>query len=223
MQGDGNTSSAMANKVALQAFERKKVIIIKDLTDILKKSVRTAHSRLKQWGAINSYNMNGCYYTLPSIARFDQLGLWHYRDIHFSKYGNLKETLISLVENSENGLDSNQIGQLLKLDSRSFLSHFNNIKQLYREKINGRFIYFTTDKVVYQQQKQKRTDKKPGKQFNSVKDSTGILLLVERIKNPDLDETDLAKLLRKQGVRIKPEAISNFFSCHGIKKTIVCK
>lgn len=218
MQTDGNSISAMANNGALQAFEKKKIIVIKDLTDILKKSVRTAHSRLKQWGAINSYNKNGCYYTLPSIARFDQFGLWHYRDIHFSKYGNLKETLISLVENSENGLDSNQIGQLLKLDSRSFLSHFNNIKQLYREKINGRFIYFTTDKVVYQQQKQKRTDQKPGKQFNSVKDSTGILLLVERIKNPDLDETDLAKHLRKQGVRIKPEAISNFFFCHGIKK-----
>jgi len=218
MQTDGNTISAMANKGALQAFERKKVIVIKDLTEILKKSVRTAHSRLKQWGAINSYNMNGCYYTLPSIARFDQFGLWHYRDIHFSKYGNLKETLISLVENSENGLDSNQIGQLLKLDSRSFLSHFNNIKQLYREKINGRFIYFATDKVVYQQQKQKRTVQKSGKQFNSVKDSTGILLLVERIKNPDLDEADLAKHLRKQGVRIKPEAISNFFFSHGIKK-----
>jgi len=101
--------------------------------------------------------MNGSYYTLPSIAKFDQYGLWHFRDIHFSKYGNLKETLISLVENSENGLDSNQIGQLLQLDSRSFLSHFNNIDQLYREKINGRFVYFTSDKVIYQQQKQNRT------------------------------------------------------------------
>ena len=184
---------------------------IKVLTDILKKSVRTTHARLKQWKAISSYNKNGCYYTLPSIARFDQFGLWHYKDIHFSVYGNLKETLISLVEKSENCLDSNQIGQLLKLDSRSFLSHFNNINQLYREKINGRFIYFTTDKVVYKQQKQKRTDQKPTKQICNVKDSVGILLLVERIKNPNLDETNLAKLLRKQGVRIKPEAISIFF------------
>jgi len=224
MQKNINTSTTLVNNDVFQAFKKAKVLTIKNLTYILKKSVRTVHARLKQWKTINSYNKNGCYYTLPSIAKFDQFGLWHYKDIHFSKYGNLRETLISLVENSENGLDSNQIGQLLQLDSRSFLSHFKNINQLYREKINGCFIYFSTDKVVYEQQKQKRTEQKPDKQFSSVKDSVGILLLVARIKNPDLEETGLANLLRKQGVRIRPETINNFFCIHGIeKKTMVCK
>ena len=36
-----------------------------------------------------SYSHRGAYYTLDTLAQYDELGLWSYQDIHFSRYGTL--------------------------------------------------------------------------------------------------------------------------------------
>ena len=39
-----------------------------------------------------SYSHRGAYYTLDTLAQYDELGLWSYQDIHFSRYGTLLDT-----------------------------------------------------------------------------------------------------------------------------------
>ena len=60
---------------ALAEFERKKVMTLPELTQVLDCSSRSAHRRLKQWKGRCSYNQNGRFYTLPHIARYDSDGL----------------------------------------------------------------------------------------------------------------------------------------------------
>ena len=81
----------------LKVFYRRKVITVDTLSSLLDSSVKTARRRLKLWEAYTSYNENGRYYTLPDIPEFDANGLWSYRSIRFSKYGNLKQTAIQLI------------------------------------------------------------------------------------------------------------------------------
>ncbi len=89
-------------------------------------SIATARRRLKAWSTYTSYNHNGRYYTLPEIAEFDDNGLWHHQGVFFSKHGNLKQTLVHLVSHSVQGLSGAELGKLLGLQPRSFLSHFRD-------------------------------------------------------------------------------------------------
>ena len=59
----------------LRRFRAKKIITLDQLSDALQRSRRTAQRRLTEWQAINSYNKNGAYYTLPDIPVFDANGL----------------------------------------------------------------------------------------------------------------------------------------------------
>ena len=99
----------------------------------------------KKWRTFTSFNKNGCYTVLPDIPGFDEDGLWRYKGIFFSRHGNLKQTLIAVVNHSPAGLTSAEAGALVGASVRSFLAQSHNIQPLCREKIAGRFVYFSQD------------------------------------------------------------------------------
>ena len=139
-------------------FRKAKVMTIKQLTQLFGISARNTHRYLKKWNVLRSYNKNGAYYTLPDIPIFNEQnnGIWEFDGVCFSKYGNLTQTLIQVVSNAESGLSFREIGERLHLDPRSFLHSFKNHSELRREKIDGRFVYFSIEKSVYEQQRSKR-------------------------------------------------------------------
>jgi len=202
----------------LRIFRSKKVLTIGQIAEHLKKSIPTARNRLKQWNAITSYNKNGRYYTLPDIPNFDNYGLWGYKKIHFSRYGNLKRTLIHVVENSSTGLDGTTIGKLLGLDPRSFLSHYTVSSILRRKKISGKFIYFSSEEVQYEKQI-KEYIKNLGENTKSpLPDSVGITVLVEKIKRPKISLEKLIKRLQNKGLPVNKTNMQDFFVYHGLQK-----
>jgi len=214
-----NTLQNSNDRLVIATFTKEKVLTINDLKMLIPLlSVRTIYTRLKGWNAITSYNKNGKFYTLTSIAIFDSYGLWHYNDIHFSKHGNLKQTLIQLIKSSEKGLTAVEIGELMRMDHRSFLSHFSLLKEIQRTKIDGIYIWFSGDADTFQRQKASRLGDLKNKIVLEIKDSIAIRILVERVRNPDMELETLSELLYKQGVYIKPETIGAFFSYHRIKK-----
>ena len=127
-------------KKTWKAWRTRKVITIHELANLLGTSLPTARRRLKAWNALTSYNQNGRYYVLPDVPQFDEHGLWHDRDVSFSRYGNLTETLIQLVRHSDAGLSASELGSLLRLNPRSFLWLFRNHPELKRDRREGRFV-----------------------------------------------------------------------------------
>ena len=207
---------------AIKIFKKKKVLMIEELSGLLDSSLITARRRLKQWKAYTSYNQNGRYYVLPDVAKFDTHGLWRHQDILFSQHGNLKQTVIALVKNSPAGLTGLQIGELVSLAPRSFLSHFRNESQLRREMIGGRFVYYASDKATYTQQKKCRQTPTNQADVHTPTDAEAVVLLVECIKHPDLPLEELAKKLHRAGTLLSAEVIRRFLDSHGLlKKTQV--
>jgi len=203
---------------AIKVFKKKKVLMIEELSGILDSSLVTARRRLKQWEACTSYNQNGRYYVLPDIAKFDTHGLWKHQGILFSQHGNLKQTVIALVKNSPAGLTGSQIGNLVSLAPRSFLSHFRTESQLRREMIEGRFVYFASDKATCFRQKTNLQEQTNPSDMRTPTDAEAVVILVERIKHSGLSIEDLAKKLRKVGYRFSAEAIRHFLDSHGLLK-----
>lgn len=207
-------------KNTLKEFHTKKVMTVEQIARTLNRSIPTARNNLKRWGAITSYDKNGRYYVLPDILKFDSCGLWSYKSIHFSKYGNLKNTLINIIENSSSGLDGITIGKLLGLDPRSFLSHFGKLCNLRRKKISGRFIYFSSEKIKFTQQEHKRL-KMSEQQGSPLPDSVGIVILVEKIKNPKMSLEKFTKHLKNKGLSVNRKKIMDFFQYYGLEKKIM--
>ena len=139
-------------KVVHKDWKKKKLFIFGELLEKLDCSVITVRHRLKEWNVISSYNKNGRYYTLSDIAEFDDKGLWFYKDIGFSKSGNLTQTITHLVSTSTAGLFGEDISGLLHFNSYSILAKVIRKSPLIREKMFGRFIYFSDNKDIYSRQ-----------------------------------------------------------------------
>jgi len=212
-------SPSAVSKKALKAFRRRKVMNLGEVAELVQSSVHTARRRLKEWRAHTSYNQNGRYYALPDVPEFDADGLWRWRGVFFSRYGNLKETVVELIRRSSSGLDAGEMGSLLGLDPRSFLSSFADHSQIKREKSQGRFVYYCADRSVYSGQQQRRSvliaDRRQPTAFEA------IAILVEKLKHPALTNEALSRRLKKQKLSVEPETIKTLFVRHGLaeKKT----
>ena len=199
---------------ARKAFRRCKIMTLGEVAEFIRSSIHTARRRLKQWQAANSYNHNGRYYTLPDVPEFDGNGLWRWHGVFFSQYGNLKQTVIALVQRSPAGLDAGELRSLVGLDPRSFLSAFATDPRLRREKAQGLFVYYSADVAVYSGQRQRRgTLQAAGRQPTP---SEAIAILVAKIKHPAFSPEALSRQLRKQKVLVKAESLQKFFLRHGL-------
>jgi hypothetical protein len=197
----------------LEYFDRRKIITLEQLIEMLKCSAITARRRLKQWRTHTSINQNGRYYTLPEIPVFDQNGLWKYQAVLFSKHGNLKQTIISLIVNSPKGLSAVEIAELVDIaPNSSFLSQFKNVAGVKREKHRGRFVYLSDRPEIGARQKQRWV----ATSFPT--DAQAVVLLVQLIKHPEIGVDQLADHVSEQGHSVEPAAIRSFLQFHDLLK-----
>ncbi len=116
------------------AFCRRKVLTKRELLEQTGCSSMTAWQVLRQHGYHTSYNDNARHYTLVGVPQFDEHGLWAYRDVRFSKWGSLTETIVALVEHSSAGLTTQQLQQLLHIENlKPILTRLMQRKSLTRE------------------------------------------------------------------------------------------
>ena len=203
----------------LRFLRMKKVVTLAELALHLHCSPRTVQRRLGGWQAINSYNRNGSYYTLPNIPKFDANGLWQYRGVFFSRFGNLSETFVQLVANSQAGLSAAEAGELLGVRPSSFLWSLREHSELRREKHQGVYVYLCSDPARYQGQRQQRSRMRGAARLPT--DFEAVAILVEKIKRPALSDDDLSQRLKKQKIFVESETIRNLFVRHNlaVKKT----
>lgn len=203
----------------LEFLRVKKVVTLAELALQLHCSPRTVQRRLADWQAINSYNRNGSYYTLPDIAKFDVNGLWRCRGAFFSRFGNLPETFVQLVANSQAGLAAAEAGDLLGLRPSSFLWSLRDRAALKREKHQGVYVYFASAPARYKSQRQQRSLMRKTTRLPT--EFEAVAILVEKIKRPAQSNEALSRQLRKQKLLVEPETIHNLFVHHDLaaKKT----
>ena len=199
-------------------LKSKTIITISELAALLNISARTVQRKLKLLEIMRSYDHNSSYFALQEVAGFDDFGIWEHKAVHFSRYGNLKNTLIGIINNSEHGINAIEIRSVLGLDTRSFLFHYKDCQEIKREKVGSYYVYFSANSVQYAIQYANRKKMATYRVTPVLKDTSGIIVLVETIKHPELSEEGLSKYLRRQGLSVKPKAIMAFYKFHGIEK-----
>lgn len=211
-------------KVVLNDLEEIKIFKIGDLASKLSCSVPNARLKLKNWQTHTSYNQNGKFYTLPQVPVFNQHGLWRYKDIAFSKHGNLKKTIVHLVNMSPAGLSGRELGKLLGLSPQSFMHHFSKCPGIRREKHGGVFVYFADDEKIYIRQRQQKCYDIRRSTLSTISSSEAVMILVAIISHHDISAGIIMSLPEIKKSKLTLAAVQGFMEHHGlIKKILISK
>ena len=166
-----------------QFFDRHKIATLDQLRENLGNPARcTVFRKLSELHYLSSYSHRGKYYTLRSIARFSEKGLWSFRSVCFSRFGNLLQTSQAFVDHSEAGYSAGELKDIVEVKTKHALTKLVRNGDLARETFDSVYIYLCARKDV------------AGRQINArkalLKRSAAALI----VANPDL-ATDEAKAL----------------------------
>lgn len=145
-----------ANELA-RLIRVKKVATMAELKDALGTSSHmTVFRKLQELGYCTSYSDGGRYYTLSKIAKFDELGLWSFQSVRFSKHGTLLATTEAYVESAEAGYFTNELDEILHVSVKDALLKLVNDGRIVREKFGGKYVYCSVNASVRRKQIQAR-------------------------------------------------------------------
>jgi hypothetical protein len=128
----------------IETFHSEKVLDLALVKEIIGTTSRmTAFRQLKALEYYSSYSHAGKYYTLCSIPVFDKNDLWSYKGVHFSKHGNLMETIPVIVKRSEAGYFASELEKLLHVFVHNAVGKLFHLGRLRREQIGDQYLYLS--------------------------------------------------------------------------------
>jgi hypothetical protein len=138
----------------LREFLRsQRIATLPELKQALGTSVDiTVFRKLKELSYRSSYSHRGRFYTLDEIPRFDAHGLWFFRQVGFSRWGNLVTTLETLVGDAPQGRLASELQQLLHVEVKDALLQLVQQGRIARQQVTGLFLYGSPDPAVRRRQ-----------------------------------------------------------------------
>jgi len=166
-----------------QFFDRHKIATLDQLREALGNPARcTIFRKLSDLQYLSSYSHRGKYYTLISIARFSEPGLWSFRSVWFSRFGNLLQTCQAIVDRCDAGYSASELKDIVQVKTKHALTKLVRDSCLVREAFDSVYVYFSVQKDVASRQIKTRKA--------LLRQSAASLI----VANPDL-ATDEAKAL----------------------------
>lgn len=199
----------------VSAFKQQKCWMITPLAQQINYSIPSVRRFLAKIGYYSSFTHNGRWYTLASIPRFKQDGLWFHQKIGFSREGSLTRTLVRLTEQSPMGLTADQIGKKFQCRCHAVLVKLYRKGRLQRQKKGRSYVYLAADAQTASTQRMAL----PKAHTVRLPAEMAVLVLAEFIRTPEVENYELAKTIsRRTGVLIKSEQVRMLFEQHGLKK-----
>ena len=212
-----------ALKVLRAFFKKKRVAMLPDIYALLGTTSRmSAFRRLRELDYLSSFSHVGRYYTLPTVANFDPQGLWFYEEVGFSHFGNLKETVIHLVDQSAAGKTHEELEKQLRLRVHNTLLDLVRSGKIAREAFEGVFVYLSMHTDRAQQQVVCRREGVGDSVQDVLPDGIVIEVLAEIIRGNrvQIDQSAILSRLAERGIRITALQLNQLCTRLGLKKTL---
>jgi hypothetical protein len=144
-------------KVIEKFLKRRKIATLAQLITAMDNPARsTIFRKLEQMEYLSSYSHRGKYYTLRSIARFNVLGLWDYRSVCFSRFGNLLDTAQAFVHDSEAGYTATELKNVLHVKTKHALTQLYRSGRVQRDQFDSVYVYLSIENQIADQQRKSR-------------------------------------------------------------------
>ncbi len=165
-------------------FYQHKIATLDQLKAALGNPARcTIFRKLGALEYLSSYSHRGKYYTLKSIAQFATQGLWSFRSVWFSRFGNLLDTAEAFVRDSQAGYSAAELKDILHVKTKHALTHLVRCDRLKREQMGSIYIYLSPEPQTARQQQKAR----------SVYEKQSSAALI--VSNPDLAEEEAKAII----------------------------
>lgn len=129
---------------------------IKEFMNLLNKSKPTVNRALSEIEYSTSISHSGKYYSAKKSPKVNEYGIWMHKEVSFSSHGTLAETVRYIVTLSNKGYTSTDLKKILNIAPNEALISLTNSTLLLREKFNGVYTYFSSDKKTHQLQLKRR-------------------------------------------------------------------
>ena len=215
----------------VQRLRRKRVAAMKTLRQELAVSHMTVVRALRKYGYYTSVNLNAAYYTLYDIPRFDEDGLWTYRNLCFSQHRTLDKTLVALVHNASAGRTVSELEQRLNTKVANLLSRLCRQKRLTRYFTGRLAVYLAVDRQRQLQQRDQRDLSQQENQDTSTSSDTNeptcpsgcdvvlvLEVLIQIIRTPKADAAAVAKAVRARGIKISAAGVQRVLDFYALQK-----
>lgn len=187
-------------------LKRRKAVDIKALREALGgRSRRSVFRHLDHIGYMSSFTHAGRYYTLESIANFDEQGLWFYQDIGFSRSGTLKETTAVQVERTPEGRTHEELHNLLRVRVHNTLLGLVRDGRIARERFEDVYLYVSVD-----------PDRAKG-QIDKRRELIALIREVSRVPSEEEIVEVLVEALRAAPEIPTPEEVANRLMARGVR------
>ena len=138
-------------------FDAHKIATFDQLKAVLGNPARcTLFRKLAQLEYLSSYSHRGKFYTLRSIARFTEPGLWSCQSVWFSRFGNLLQTAKALVAQSVAGYSAAELKDILHVKTKHALTQLVRCDLLGRKKFDSVYVYLSVETAVARRQEKAR-------------------------------------------------------------------
>jgi hypothetical protein len=137
----------------MQLFDRHNIATLDQLREALGNPARcTVFSKIGDLQYLSSYSHRGKYYTLKSIARFSEQGLWSFGSVWFSRFGNLLQTCQALVDHSDAGYSASELRDIVQVKTKHALTQLVRDGRLARETFDSVYVYLSAQGDVARRQ-----------------------------------------------------------------------
>jgi hypothetical protein len=159
-----------------ELISKKKIVTLDEIKTYLQTDVTmTIMRKLKELSYLSSYSHRGKYYTLATIPRFSDMGLWTYQSVHFSKYNTLVNTCLQLISYSVSGYSVKELDRVLEVSVRLSTLNLFNAGKLFRAPFGDELVYFSVHDQRRKQQMALREAQYSNKVFSIGTLSTDII------------------------------------------------
>ena len=208
-----------------ELFRRKHIVLLAELRKALQTHSRTTIFRvLSGVGYLTSYSHAGRFYTLKDIPKFNDLGIWFWRDVGFSAHGTLRATAVSLVEQAPAGQTHEELQEQLRLRLHDTLRDLVEAKALARRLWEDVYVYLNASRgeAAAQWAGRQTLVRHPAepKPVLPLDPARVIDILVDVIHHPKDDAKATAQRLAARGLAVSSEQIEAIFANYGVKKTV---
>jgi hypothetical protein len=186
----------------------------------------TVFRALKKYGYYTSYNYNAAYYVLQHVPQFDEWGLWAYRDIRFSCYRRLPETILAVVEKAPAGLTIRELEERLQTKVANLVFRLVGAGRLRGERLLGhQAVYGAGDPERCSRQREQRQRLLSEQAVRGPDDlppwcstSEAIAVLQQMVLSSDDHPERLARRLQARGVQVTASQVSRVMDYYALKK-----
>lgn len=182
----------------LALLDTHPVVVLDDLKRALGNASRaTVFRYLADVPYRRSYNHNCRYYSLHDPSSYDRYGLKSHGDIHFSRDGTLKATVKRLVEEATAGWTHSELAGILRVRVQPFLQRAVEENELWRESVEGLFVYVHIDVPIREVQLERRRESVAREHGEAeISDEVVIEVLLVLIRHPGSEVGEVVRRLR---------------------------